>query len=74
MRARRVGPSTEPGSDTGLLVTREHRARVVAYVSSELDEGAEPVVDGRGVSVAGHEQGLFLGGGLIDRIASGMRI
>ena len=43
----------------GPLVTREHRDRVRGYVDLGVEEGAKLVVDGRGLNVAGHEQGYL---------------
>ena len=37
-------------------------------------EGAKLVVDGRGLKVAGHEDGFFLGGCLFDRVTPDMSI
>src|SRR6187402_2380084 len=42
-----VGPGTDPASEMGPLITREHRDRVAGYVDAAPAEGAEVVVDGR---------------------------
>jgi malonate-semialdehyde dehydrogenase (acetylating)/methylmalonate-semialdehyde dehydrogenase len=39
-----------------------------------VDEGAELVVDGRGLRVPGHENGFFFGATLFDRVTPKMRI
>ncbi|MDJ0926681.1 MAG: CoA-acylating methylmalonate-semialdehyde dehydrogenase [Gammaproteobacteria bacterium] len=69
-----VGPGTEPGSEMGPLITREHEHKVRAYVDLGVAEGAELVVDGRGLKVPGHEQGFFLGACLFDRVTADMRL
>jgi malonate-semialdehyde dehydrogenase (acetylating) / methylmalonate-semialdehyde dehydrogenase len=69
-----VAPGTEPDVDMGPLVTREHRDRVAGYVDRGLAEGAELVVDGRGLAVPGHEQGFWLGPCLFDRVTPDMAI
>jgi malonate-semialdehyde dehydrogenase (acetylating) / methylmalonate-semialdehyde dehydrogenase len=58
----------------GPLVTREHLERVRGYVDLGVQEGAELVVDGRGIRVTGHEQGYYLGPCLFDRVTPQMRI
>ncbi|ROR32847.1 CoA-acylating methylmalonate-semialdehyde dehydrogenase [Inmirania thermothiophila] len=73
-RALRVGPGTDPASEMGPLVTPEHLARVRGYVDLGVAEGAELVVDGRGLRVPGHEEGFFLGPCLFDRVRPSMRI
>ena len=74
VRALKVGPGTAEGVEMGPLVTREHRDRVLKYVDLGVEEGAELVVDGRKLSVAGHERGFFLGACLFDRVEPRMRI
>ncbi|HTY99408.1 MAG TPA: CoA-acylating methylmalonate-semialdehyde dehydrogenase [Rhodocyclaceae bacterium] len=69
-----VGPGTDAAAEMGPLVTRAHLERVKGYVEAGVGEGAELVVDGRGLSVPGHEGGFFLGGCLFDRVRPDMRI
>jgi malonate-semialdehyde dehydrogenase (acetylating)/methylmalonate-semialdehyde dehydrogenase len=47
---------------------------VRGYVDLGVDEGADLVVDGRELVVAGHEDGFFLGACLFDRVTPDMRI
>jgi malonate-semialdehyde dehydrogenase (acetylating)/methylmalonate-semialdehyde dehydrogenase len=72
--AIRVGPGTAPAVDMGPLITREHRQRVSDYIATGVQEGASLVVDGRGLVVAGHESGFFLGASLFDHVTPAMRI
>jgi malonate-semialdehyde dehydrogenase (acetylating)/methylmalonate-semialdehyde dehydrogenase len=39
-----------------------------------VEEGSDLVVDGRGLTVPGHEDGYFLGGCLFDKVQPSMRI
>jgi malonate-semialdehyde dehydrogenase (acetylating)/methylmalonate-semialdehyde dehydrogenase len=70
----RVGPSDADGMDMGPLVTGAHRDRVKGFVDSGVAEGAELVVDGRGLRISGHEGGFFLGPTLFDRVTPDMSI
>jgi malonate-semialdehyde dehydrogenase (acetylating)/methylmalonate-semialdehyde dehydrogenase len=74
VRELKVGPGHAAGVDMGPLVTREHLDRVSAYVQAGVAEGAQLVVDGRGLKVKGHEEGFFLGGCLFDHVTPAMRI
>ncbi len=74
IRRLRIGPGDVDGNDMGPLVTAEHAQRVRDYIDVGVKEGAELVVDGRALRVAGHEQGFFLGGCLFDRVQPHMRI
>ncbi|MFE9246414.1 CoA-acylating methylmalonate-semialdehyde dehydrogenase [Nocardiopsis sp. NPDC006938] len=69
-----VGAADDPDADFGPLVSRDALDRVDAYVGLGVDEGAELVVDGRGLKVAGHEEGFFTGASLFDRVTTDMRI
>jgi len=70
----KVGPGTDATSDMGPLVTRPHSEKVKAYVDQGVAEGATLVVDGRNVTVAGHEEGFYLGPCLFDHVKPGMTI
>ncbi|MGH2811778.1 MAG: CoA-acylating methylmalonate-semialdehyde dehydrogenase [Actinomycetota bacterium] len=70
----RVGPGSKEGIDMGPLVTESHRDRVAGYIEQGIEEGAELVVDGRGLEVEGHGEGFFLGATLFDRVTPGMKI
>jgi malonate-semialdehyde dehydrogenase (acetylating) / methylmalonate-semialdehyde dehydrogenase len=56
------------GSDMGPLITAAHRDKVASYVDVATADGAEVVVDGRGVEVNGDPNGFFVGPTLIDRV------
>jgi len=66
----RVGPGTDPESEMGPLITREHRDRVASFIDRSTTEGATVVIDGRTLDVAC--DGFFLGPSLIDHVAPGM--
>lgn len=74
LQALKVGAGTDSGNDMGPLVTRAHLDKVKSYVDLGIAEGAALVVDGRDISVAGYEDGFFLGGCLFDRVTPAMRI
>ncbi|MBI5114484.1 MAG: aldehyde dehydrogenase family protein, partial [Rhodovulum sp.] len=70
----KIGPSTDPAADYGPLVTRAHLDKVRSYIDVGLAEGAKLVVDGRGFTMQGYENGFYLGGCLFDRVTADMRI
>ena len=74
IRALKVGPGTDPEAEMGPLVTREHREKVKGYVDTGVKEGAKLVVDGRGMSLQGYENGYFIGGSLFDNVTTDMTI
>ncbi len=74
LRGLKVGAGTAAGCDMGPLVTRAHCDKVHAYVDDGVAQGANLVVDGRGLVVPGHENGNFLGGCLFDHVTPDMTI
>jgi malonate-semialdehyde dehydrogenase (acetylating)/methylmalonate-semialdehyde dehydrogenase len=69
----RVGVSTDAEAHYGPVVTAAHKAKIESYIQMGVDEGAELVVDGRGFSLQGHEEGFFVGPTLFDRVTPQMR-
>jgi malonate-semialdehyde dehydrogenase (acetylating)/methylmalonate-semialdehyde dehydrogenase len=74
IRALKIGPGTDPEAEMGPLVTREHREKVQGYIDIGEKEGAKLVVDGRGLSLQGYENGFFIGGSLFDNVTPAMKI
>lgn len=68
----KVGPGTDATCDMGPLVTKPHFEKVKGYVDQGVKEGATLVVDGRGLTVDGHENGYYLGPCLFDHVKPGM--
>jgi malonate-semialdehyde dehydrogenase (acetylating)/methylmalonate-semialdehyde dehydrogenase len=69
----RVGTPQDPDADYGPVVTAAHKQRIEDYIAMGVAEGAELVVDGRGLKVAGHERGFFLGPSVFDHVRADMR-
>ena len=68
----KVGPGTDPSSEMGPLVTREHRDKVASYLESGQAQGADLVVDGRQHVLYQEGAGFFLGVSLLDRVSPEM--
>ncbi len=68
----KVGPGTDPTSEMGPLITREHRDRVASYLDVAHGEGATVVRDGRAQRFQG--EGFFLGVSLLDHVTKEMRV
>ncbi|KFN49454.1 CoA-acylating methylmalonate-semialdehyde dehydrogenase [Arenimonas composti] len=68
VQALRIGPSTDPQAHYGPVVTAAHRRRILDWIGTGVDEGAELVLDGRDFRLPGHEDGFFLGPCLFDHV------
>ncbi|MGV7123206.1 CoA-acylating methylmalonate-semialdehyde dehydrogenase [Sphingopyxis sp. 550A] len=71
--ALKVGVSSDPDAHYGPVVNAAHKTRIEQWIQTGVDEGAELVVDGRGLVLQGHEQGFFVGPTLFDRVTTDMR-
>ncbi|MDP3288696.1 MAG: CoA-acylating methylmalonate-semialdehyde dehydrogenase [Methyloversatilis sp.] len=69
-----IGDGESAGADMGPVVTAAHRDRIVSLIDSGIAEGATLVLDGRHHTVAGRENGFFLGATLFDHVTPAMRI
>jgi malonate-semialdehyde dehydrogenase (acetylating)/methylmalonate-semialdehyde dehydrogenase len=72
--AVKVGPGREPASEMGPVITAAARDRIVGLVDSGQRQGAQIRVDGRGITVAGHEGGFFVGPTVVDRVTPQMEV
>jgi malonate-semialdehyde dehydrogenase (acetylating) / methylmalonate-semialdehyde dehydrogenase len=73
-RALKIKNGMELDAEMGPIVTKEAKARIEGYIDIGVKEGAKLVVDGRGLTVAGLENGFFTGGTLFDNVTPEMRI
>jgi malonate-semialdehyde dehydrogenase (acetylating)/methylmalonate-semialdehyde dehydrogenase len=60
-REQSVGNGLNETTDIGALITPEHESRVRELIATGVEEGAELLLDGRDITVEGHEGGNFLG-------------
>jgi malonate-semialdehyde dehydrogenase (acetylating)/methylmalonate-semialdehyde dehydrogenase len=74
MQGLKVGSGLDNSNDMGPLITADAKARVVGYINAGVEQGAELVVDGRELTVPGHENGYFVGATLFDRVSEEMTI
>jgi malonate-semialdehyde dehydrogenase (acetylating)/methylmalonate-semialdehyde dehydrogenase len=69
----KIGLPSDPEAAYGPLITAQHRKKVLDYIALGEQEGADLVVDGRGFSLQGYENGFFLGPSLFDRVTPDMK-
>ena len=68
----KVGPGSDPASEMGPLVTREHRDKVASYLDSGKAQGAERRRRRAGATRSTGADGFFLGVSLIDHVTPEM--
>ncbi|HET9684379.1 MAG TPA: CoA-acylating methylmalonate-semialdehyde dehydrogenase [Gemmatimonadaceae bacterium] len=63
-----------PGETVGPVISRQARERIERYITEAEQAGARVLLDGRGVTVPGRENGFYVGATVIDGVTPGMRI
>ncbi|MGH1421063.1 MAG: CoA-acylating methylmalonate-semialdehyde dehydrogenase [Hyphomonas sp.] len=72
-RGLTVGTSTDKDAHYGPVVSAAHKAKIEEYIQIGVDEGADLKLDGRGLTLQGHEKGFFVGPSLFDNVKPGMK-
>ncbi len=70
----KIGPWTDPNSNMGPLISKEHLEKVIKYIEDGVNEGAKLIEDGRKIKLQGYENGYFLGPTLFDEVKKEMKI
>ncbi len=73
-RAVKVGPGRDAASEMGPVVTRDALERITRLIGTGEKEGARVTVDGRGLRVAGYEDGFFVGPTVLDGVQTSMEV
>jgi len=69
-----VGSGRDPRSEMGPVVTAAAKDRIESLIGTGEQQGAKLLVDGRGLKVAGFEDGFFVGPTLIDQVQTQMDV
>ncbi|OQA70076.1 MAG: Methylmalonate-semialdehyde dehydrogenase (acylating) [Firmicutes bacterium ADurb.Bin262] len=56
------------------MVTEQHRQSILRWIEKGIEEGAQLVLDGRGVKVEGFENGFYLGPTIFDHVTEDMSV
>src|SRR5438094_8920181 len=63
-----------PGQHIGPVISAAAKKRIESYITEAEQAGAKVLVDGRGYTVPGQEEGYYVGPTLIDYVTPDMRI
>jgi malonate-semialdehyde dehydrogenase (acetylating)/methylmalonate-semialdehyde dehydrogenase len=69
-----VGSGRDPKSEMGPVVTAAAKERIENLIGTGEEQGAKLLVAGRGLKVAGFEDGFFVGPTLIDQVQTRMDV
>jgi malonate-semialdehyde dehydrogenase (acetylating)/methylmalonate-semialdehyde dehydrogenase len=63
-----------PGVNLGAVISKEAKARIENYITEAESQGAKILVDGRGATVEGKEDGTYVGPTVIDYVTPEMAV
>ena len=70
----KVAPFTDETSEMGPLISKEHKQKVLDYIISGKEEGADLILDGSNCNIQGYENGYFVGPTIFDNVLPSMKI
>ena len=70
----KVAPWTDPESEMGPVISRQHMSNIKDYIDIGIQEGAKIILDGRNCKIQGYEGGNFVGPTLFDNVTKDMKI
>ena len=73
-KALRVNAGHEPNTDVGPVISKRALHRIEDLIASGIAEGAQLLLDGRGISVEGYARGNFIGPSVFSEASTTMRI
>jgi malonate-semialdehyde dehydrogenase (acetylating)/methylmalonate-semialdehyde dehydrogenase len=72
--ALRVGYGLDETTQMGTVISAQAKERIESMISQGIAEGAQPLLDGRGATVDGYEQGTFVGPTILDGVTPEMKV
>jgi hypothetical protein len=70
----RVGYGMNETTQMGTVISAAARERIGSLIQKGMEEGAQPVLDGRNIQVSGFEQGSFVGPTILDGVEPEMTV
>jgi malonate-semialdehyde dehydrogenase (acetylating) / methylmalonate-semialdehyde dehydrogenase len=70
----KVGYGLEETTQMGTVVSAQAKDRIESMIQKGVDEGAKVLVDGRGLTVEGYEQGTFVGPTILEDVTPEMTV
>ncbi len=68
VRSRVTGYGLDESVHMGSVISAESKARIEEWIGRGVEEGASPVVDGRGIRVKGYEKGHFIAPTVLENV------
>ncbi len=68
-KLRVTGFGMDEGVEMGPVINAESRERIEGLIQKGIDEGASPLIDGRGARISGFEKGNFITPTILENVA-----
>lgn len=72
--ALRVGFGLDETTQMGTVISAQARERIESMIEAGVQEGAQPILDGRRKQVEGYENGSFVGPTILDNVTPDMSV
>jgi malonate-semialdehyde dehydrogenase (acetylating)/methylmalonate-semialdehyde dehydrogenase len=73
-RALKVNAGSEKDADLGPVISKKAKHRILGLIEEGVKQGAKLELDGRGIKVAGYDQGNFVGPTIFSGVKTDMSI
>ncbi len=73
-KSLKIGNGLDESVKFGPVISQKHKDRVLSYIEKGVKEGAELVLDGRGIKVPDCPNGFFVGPTVFDKVKPTMTI
>ena len=74
VKEHKIGCAYDKETNLGPIVSPTQYERVMKWIEKGVEEGADLILDGRGVKVPGFEKGFFIGHTIFDNVTPDMSI
>jgi malonate-semialdehyde dehydrogenase (acetylating)/methylmalonate-semialdehyde dehydrogenase len=73
-KSKKTGYGMASDVDMGPVITGESKERIETLIQSGIEEGAELLLDGREIVVAGFEEGYFIGPTILGKVKTSSQV
>jgi malonate-semialdehyde dehydrogenase (acetylating) / methylmalonate-semialdehyde dehydrogenase len=70
----KIGSAMDEKTEMGPVVSRSAKEKIASNIEQGLEDGAKPVIDGRGIKLAEYPDGFYLGPTIFDDVTADMRL
>lgn len=73
-KQQKIGPAYDRTTNLGPVGSLKHKKFIEDWITRGIADGAVPVLDGRGYTVKGYENGYYVGHTILDHVTEAMEV